>query len=104
MPTKRRTRSTRSTENIQNIKHNNRTVRNTTKRKTRSQSRKKTQTSIDFTQLRIETLLEIKEHYKITSKTKNRKTLASLILRKFTEQVINEKEIIREFLQITKDY
>ncbi|KAJ3451425.1 hypothetical protein M0812_03167 [Anaeramoeba flamelloides] len=74
MPTKRKTRSTRSTANIHTVKRNNRTVRNSTRRKTRSQYRKQKQTTIDFSQLRIETLLEIKEHYNITSKTKNRKT------------------------------
>ncbi|KAJ3425175.1 sap30 [Anaeramoeba flamelloides] len=103
MPNKRRTRSSRSTTNIQTTKKNNRNVRSTT-RKTRSKYRKQTNSSIDFSQLKIETLQEIQKHYKISRKTKNRKILATLILEKFTEQVVNEKEVIKEFLQATQEY
>ncbi|KAJ3430093.1 histone deacetylase complex subunit sap30l [Anaeramoeba flamelloides] len=103
MPNKRRTRSSRSTTNIQTTKQNNRNVRSTT-RKTRSQYRNQANSSVDFSQLKIETLQEIRKHYKIPSKTKNRKILATLILKKFTEQVVNEKEVISEFLQVSQEY
>ncbi|KAJ3433270.1 histone deacetylase complex subunit sap30l [Anaeramoeba flamelloides] len=103
MPPKLRSRSKRSKALKQKSKQNNKRVREHLKKKNNKKASLQ-KPIIDFSQLRFETLLEIKKHYDIRRNTENTKELSKLILEKFHKQKIDEKTVIQEFLRISKEF
>ncbi|KAJ3431632.1 histone deacetylase complex subunit sap30l [Anaeramoeba flamelloides] len=104
MPPKLRSRSKRSKETKQKSQQNNRRGRERTKKKPNNKKAIPHGPVIDFSQLRLETLLEIKKHYNIQRNTNNPKELSKLIFDKFHKQKVDEKTVIQEFLRISKEY
>ncbi|KAJ3450488.1 sap30 [Anaeramoeba flamelloides] len=104
MPPKLRSRSKRSKALKQKSQQNNRRVKEHSKKKYNNKKAIPHGPVIDFSQLRFETLLEIKKHYDIRRNTNNPKELSKLIFEKFHKQKVDEKTVIQEFLRISKEF